>query len=78
MLIGKILSLNCSAGRVKDQVAAQRRVLDAATRRRRQRRALDALEQDNFQDDPHADLRMSKKAPKFEEQMPESGIKSEC
>ncbi len=45
----------------------QRRVLDAAARRRRQRKALEALEADNFQEDPHADLKMSKKAPKFEE-----------
>ena len=43
------------------------RVLDSATRRIRQRRALHALEADNFQDDPHSDLKMSKKAPKFEE-----------
>ena len=43
-----------------------------ASRRRRQRKALDALENDNFQDDPHADLKMSKKAPKFEETMGES------
>lgn len=33
---------------------AQRRVLDAATRQRRQKRQLEALEKDNFQDDPHA------------------------
>ena len=44
-------------------------MLDEAARRRRQRKALEALEQDNFQDDPHADLKMSKKAPKFEESM---------
>ncbi|KAL3848334.1 hypothetical protein ACJMK2_019202 [Sinanodonta woodiana] len=50
--------------RVKEQ---QRRILDEPARRRRQRKALEALEQDNFQDDPHADLKMSKKAPKFEE-----------
>lgn len=45
----------------------QRRVLDEAGRRRRTRKALEALEQDNFQDDPHANLVMSKKAPKFQE-----------
>lgn len=55
---------------MKDQ--QQKRVLDDAARRRRQRKALEALESDNFQDDPHADLKMSKKAPKFEESM-ESG-----
>ena len=58
-------------GRIKDY--EQRRVLDDAARRRRQRKALEALEQDNYQEDPHADLKMSKKAPKFEESM-ESGI----
>lgn len=53
------------SSRVKD--ANQRRILDDASRKRRQRKALDALEQDNFQDDPHANLVMHKKAPKFEE-----------
>ncbi|XP_064638970.1 zinc finger HIT domain-containing protein 1-like [Lineus longissimus] len=55
------------SGRIKD--VQSRRILDAAARRRRQRKALEALEQDNYQDDPHADLKMSKKAPKFEESM---------
>ena len=41
--------------------------MDAASRKRRQRKNLEALESDNFQDDPHADLKMSKHAPKFEE-----------
>jgi len=36
--------------------------MDEATRRRRARKALESLEQDNFHDDPHADLVMSKKA----------------
>ncbi|XP_064465581.1 zinc finger HIT domain-containing protein 1-like [Ornithodoros turicata] len=51
--------------RVKD--ANMRRVLDSAARTRRQRKALDGLEHDNFHDDPHANLVMHKKAPKFEE-----------
>ena len=55
------------AGRIKD--VQQRRVLDEGARRRRQRKALEALEADNFQDDPHSDLKMSKKAPRFEESM---------
>lgn len=46
-----------------------RRVLDEAARRRRARRALEALEQDNFHDDPHGDLVMSKKAPKFSDKL---------
>lgn len=33
---------------------AQVRVLDTATRARRQKRQLEALEKDNFQEDPHA------------------------
>lgn len=35
---------------------ASGRVLDAAARYRRQKKALEALEQDNFHDEPHADL----------------------
>ncbi|XP_022257141.1 zinc finger HIT domain-containing protein 1-like [Limulus polyphemus] len=53
------------SSRVKE--VNQQRVLDKAARKRRQRKALDALEQDNFHDDPHANLVMHKKAPKFEE-----------
>jgi len=53
------------SGRLKE--ANQRRVLDEAARRRRARKALEALEQDNFHEDPHADLVMSKKVPKFQE-----------
>lgn len=51
--------------RVKD--ADKKRVLDDASRMRRVRKALNALEQDNFHEDPHADLVMSKKVPKFDE-----------
>ncbi|GBP43487.1 Zinc finger HIT domain-containing protein 1 [Eumeta japonica] len=45
--------------------ADRRRVLDEASRRRRARKALEALQQDNYHEDPHADLVMSKKLPKF-------------
>lgn len=51
--------------RVKD--ANQRKVLDKAARKRRLKKALEALEQDNYQDDPHANLVMHKNAPKFED-----------
>lgn len=51
--------------RIKE--AEKKRVLDEAARRRRARKALEALEQDNFHDDPHADLTMSKKVPKFQD-----------
>nr|CAG4652274.1 EOG090X0GXS [Triops cancriformis] len=55
------------SARVKDSNA--RRVLDDAARKRRARKALEALEQDNYHDDPHANLVMSKKVPKFEESL---------
>jgi len=55
------------SNRIKDSNA--RRVLDEAARKRRQKKALDALELDNFHDDPHANLVMHKKAPKFEESL---------
>uniref|UniRef100_A0A8B9BSQ2 Uncharacterized protein n=1 Tax=Anser brachyrhynchus TaxID=132585 RepID=A0A8B9BSQ2_9AVES len=43
-----------ASGRVPE--AAQRRVLDRATRQRRLNRQLEALENDNFGDDPQAGL----------------------
>lgn len=49
--------------------ADKKRVLDEASRMRRARKALNALEQDNFHDDPHADLVMSKKVPKFQDNL---------
>ncbi|XP_070537937.1 zinc finger HIT domain-containing protein 1-like [Ptychodera flava] len=53
------------SGRLKD--VNQRRVLDKATRLRRQKRQLDALEKDNFQEDPHANLPFAnKKLPQFD------------
>lgn len=42
------------SGRIKD--ANQKRILDEAARKRRARKAIEALEQDNFHEDPHADL----------------------
>ena len=51
------------SGRVKE--ADRRKVLDDVARKRRARKAVEALEQDNFHEDPHADLVMSKKVPKF-------------
>lgn len=49
------------------QVRAQYRVLDEAARNRRNRHVLEKLEKDNFHDDPHANLVMHKKAPRFED-----------
>lgn len=45
---------NRESGRIKDSY--QKRILDDAARKRRQKKALEALEQDNFHEDPHADL----------------------
>uniref|UniRef100_A0A0N5AIZ5 HIT-type domain-containing protein n=1 Tax=Syphacia muris TaxID=451379 RepID=A0A0N5AIZ5_9BILA len=44
------------------------RVLDEATRQRRLRKQLELLEQDNFHEDPHAQLQWHKNIPKFEEE----------
>ncbi|XP_026067870.1 zinc finger HIT domain-containing protein 1-like isoform X2 [Carassius auratus] len=53
---------------VRSQDPNQRRVLDSATRQRRLTRQLDALEKDNFQDDPHASLpQLVKRLPQFDE-----------
>ncbi|KAE8620651.1 hypothetical protein XENTR_v10010408 [Xenopus tropicalis] len=46
----------------------QRRVLDSATRQRRLNRQLEALEKDNFQDDPHANLPQLKRLPQFDDE----------
>lgn len=51
------------SGRIKD--ADKKKVLDVATRNRRARRALESLEMDNYQPDPHSDIVLNKKAPKF-------------
>jgi zinc finger HIT domain-containing protein 1 len=48
-------------------VRQQYRVIDEVTRNRRNRQLLDQLERDNFHEDPHANLVMHKKAPKFED-----------
>lgn len=61
------------SGRVKE--ADRKRVLDDASRKRRARKALEALEQDNYHDDPHADLVMSKKIPKFQDNLEPSKVK---
>ena len=44
------IRITVGRGRSSTQV----RVLDTATRARRQKRQLEALEKDNFQEDPHA------------------------
>ena len=47
------------------------RVMDETARKRRLKHELDQLERDNFHDDPHANLTLSKKVPKFDD-----GLKS--
>ncbi|XP_077987981.1 zinc finger HIT domain-containing protein 1-like [Glandiceps talaboti] len=54
-----------SNGRLRD--TNQRRILDTGTRQRRLKRQLDALEKDNFQEDPQANLPFAtKKLPQFD------------
>lgn len=45
----------------------KRRVVDETSRRRRHRKVMELLESDNYHEDPHADLVMSKKIPRFDE-----------
>lgn len=45
----------------------QYRVLDETQRNRRNKQLIDQLERDNFHDEPHANLVMHKKAPKFDD-----------
>lgn len=47
----------------------KRRILDETARKRRHRKLMEIYESDNYHDDPHADLVMSKKIPKFEENL---------
>lgn len=45
----------------------QYRVMDEVARRRRLKHELEQLERDNYHEDPHANLTLSKKVPKFED-----------
>lgn len=59
---------NTSSAATNKKLLIQRnRVLDQHARDRRKRQQLEQLERDNFHDDPHANLVMHKKAPKFED-----------
>lgn len=60
---------------MKSAVTTRERVMDQSARNRRLRQELDLLERDNFHDDPHANLTLSKKVPKFDESL-KSGDKS--
>lgn len=57
-------------GRIRD--ISSRKILDDATRKRRQKRHLEALEKDNFQEDPHSHLTVvpaKMKVPAFNDTM---------
>ncbi len=51
---------------VRDQ---PKRILDDATRQRRQRKALESLERDNHLDEPQNEMKLSRNLPKFEEDL---------
>lgn len=53
------------------------RVMDQGARKRRLKQELDQLERDNFHDDPHANLTISKKVPKFDEGLKKGDKSSE-
>ncbi|VDN52434.1 unnamed protein product [Dracunculus medinensis] len=52
---------------VRINATDSKRVLDDATRKRRLLKQIDALEQDNFHEDPHAHLHWHKNIPKFDD-----------
>lgn len=55
------------SSRIRD--VDRRRIIDETARKRRQRKLMEIFEADNYHDDPHADLVMSRKIPKFEENL---------
>lgn len=62
------MQIDVCAPSVRSQDPGQRRVLDGATRQRRLTRQLEALEKDNFQDDPDSSLPPPvKRLPHFDE-----------
>lgn len=56
-----------TSGRGPSNPRQQYRVMDEIARKRRLRHELELLERDNFHEDPHANLTLSKKVPKFED-----------
>lgn len=51
------------------EASDKRRIVDETSRKRRLRKIIELLESDNYHDDPHADLVMSKKIPKFDDNL---------
>lgn len=60
-------SMGRGSSRLKE--SERQRIIDDSTRRRRLRKFLESLEADNYHEDPHADLVMSKKVPKFDDNL---------
>lgn len=58
---------NQKPARTTAQTRPQYRVMDDIARKRRLKHDLDQLERDNYHDDPHANLSLSKKVPKFDD-----------
>lgn len=61
--------MNKTATRESARTKESGRVMDDATRKRRDRTALENLEKDNHHDEPHSDLVLSKKIPKFNDNL---------
>lgn len=61
--------LNKTATRESARTKESGRVMDEASRKRRDRTALENLEKDNHHDEPHSDLVLSKKIPKFNDNL---------
>ena len=74
--MSKSLSKQSGGGTRVSLARKQYRILDESTRNRRNRQQLEQLERDNFHDDPHANLVMHKKAPKFEDINSKSSLTS--
>ena len=71
------MNLFILTGRIKD--SNQKRILDSFTRAKRLRKQLEALEQDNFQEDPQANLVISnKKLPQFDSNEGSKSTLSSC
>ncbi|MFH4980289.1 hypothetical protein AB6A40_006998 [Gnathostoma spinigerum] len=49
-------------------VGESTRVLDENIRRKRQKKQIDALEEDNFHEDPHSQLQWNRNIPKFDDE----------
>lgn len=56
-----------STSRALNTPRVQYRVMDEIARKRRLKHELEQLERDNYHEDPHANLTLSKKVPKFED-----------